>query len=166
MDNVKTLYVDGGVIYDGSAGGSTIGGTWGIVGTDENDEMVFEDSGFIKMTDRDTTNQHSEMAAAIYALEKMPLGWSGTLASDSKITLGRLFEGHRTKNLPQELVERARLALDRLGVITPKHLDGHPTKAQLKAGIGKRGNPVNKWQVRCDQLCNLAKEPYAMKKGT
>jgi ribonuclease HI len=164
MKNIKTLYCDGGVIWDGTNGASKIGGTWAYIATDEKDEMVLEASGFVKLEDRPTTNNHTEFIAATYALEAMPLGWSGTLASDSKITLGRLFEGEQTKNLPNELVERAQRALDRLGAVTPKHLDGHPTAAHLEAGIGKNGNPVSKWQDRCDKLCGDAKEPYALPK--
>ncbi len=164
MENVKQLFVDGGLIWDGSPGGSTIGGTWAWVAIDEQDELVSFDSGFISMPDRETTNNHTEFFATIKAMEAMDAGWSGTLSSDSKITLGRLFKGHNTKNLPNEWVVSARRALNRLGVVTPRHLDGHPTKDHLKAGIGKRGNPVSKWNVKCDLLCAEAKEPYALKK--
>lgn len=160
---ITTIFCDGGVIWDGSAGGSTIGGTWAWVGTDENDELIISESGFIKMEDRETTNNHTEFIAAVKALEAMDAGWSGTLACDSKITLGRLFNGDNTKNLPNEWIVRARKALERLSVVTPKHLDGHPTKAHLEAGIGKRGNPVSKWNLFCDSLCNEAKEPYKLK---
>jgi ribonuclease HI len=164
MNEVKHLYADGGVIWDGSAGGSSIGGTWAYCATDENDELLFSDSGFVKMEDRLTTNNHTEFIAAVKALESMEAGWSGVFACDSKITLGRLFDGDNTKNLPNIWIKRAKEALGRLGVITPMHLDGHATKAQLEAGIGKNGNPVSKWNSECDRLCNAAKEPYALKK--
>jgi ribonuclease HI len=165
MNKVKTLYCDGGVIWSGTHGGSSIGGTWAYCGVDENNELVISDSGFVKVeSPKGTTNNHTEFIAAVKALEAMDAGWSGTLACDSKITLGRLFEGSPTKNLPNEWVIRAKDALERLSVITPMHLDGHATKEQLKAGIGKNGNPVSKWNVECDKMCNEAKEPYAMKK--
>jgi ribonuclease HI len=164
MNEIKNLYCDGGVVYDGSAGGSSIGGTWAFVATDENDELVYYDSGFIKLDDRLTTNNHTEFYAAIMALEAMDAGWSGMFSSDSKITLGRLFEGDNTKNLPNEWIIRARKALDRLGVVTPRHLDGHPSKEHLRTGIGKKGNPVSEWQKKCDKLCGEAKAPYALKK--
>jgi ribonuclease HI len=165
MKNVKYLYSDGGVIYSGSPGGSTIGGTWAFVATDENDEFLFSKSGYIKVeSPKGTTNNHTEFVATVMALEEMDAGWSGTLACDSKITLGRLFEGNQTKNLPAEWVERAQKALNRLGVVTPKHLDGHASKAQLEVGIGKHGNPVSKWNNLCDDLCGEAKEPYKMEK--
>lgn len=160
MKNIKTLYCDGGVIWDGTPGSSKIGGTWAVVACDEKDEVIFEKSGFHKMEDRETTNNHTEFIAATYALESMDAGWSGTLASDSKVTIGRLFYGESVKNLPASYVTRAKNALERLGVVTPKHLDGHPTAAHLRAGIGKNGNPVSIHQKRCDNLCNLAKEPY------
>ena len=157
MKDVVILYTDGGVCYDGNHGGSRIGGTWAYCAVDINDELVISDKGFIKLEDRLTTNNHTEFLAAIMALEAMDAGWSGTLASDSKITLGRLFEGHNTKNLPEEWIERAEKALERLGVVTPQHLDGHPTKEHLRTGKGKRGNPVSKWNKVCDDLCNEAK---------
>jgi ribonuclease HI len=165
MNKVKHLYADGGVIWSGSPGGSAIGGTWAFVATDENDEYLFSDSGYIKVeSPKGTTNNHTEFVAAVMALEAMELGWSGILASDSKITLGRLFNGDNTKNLPNEWIERAKEALKRVGAITPKHLDGHATEKQLKAGFGKHGNPVSKWNNECDKLCNKAKEPYKMEK--
>lgn len=165
MKNVKTIYADGGVVYSGAPGGSSIGGTWAFVATDEKDDLLFSDSGFIKVeSPKGTTNNHTEFIAAVMALEAMELGWSGTLASDSKITLGRLFNGDNTKNLPDEWIDRAQEALNRLGVVTPFHLDGHATIQQLKVGIGKNGNPVSKWNNECDNLCNEAKEPYKLKK--
>lgn len=154
MKEIRTIYADGGVCGSGT---SQIGGTWAVCAVDENDELVWEKSGFHKVEAGTTSNQ-SEFLAAVVALESMELGWSGTLASDSQITLGRLFKGWSTKNLPLEYIERARRALARLGVITPLQLDGHPTKEQLKTGIGKRGNPVSKWNKRCDYLCGKAKE--------
>ncbi len=147
------LYCDGGVCFDGSHGASNFGGSWAFCAVDANDELLYSDSGFLQVEDRPTSNNHTEMYAAIMALESVPEGWSGTLYSDSKITLGRLFEGWRNKNLPEEYVLRAKNALIRLGKVQGKHLDGHPTKAQLEAGIGKRGNPVSKWNIFCDDLC-------------
>jgi hypothetical protein len=43
-----------------------------------------------------------------------------------------------------------------LGKVDYRHVDGHPTASQLKLGIGKRGNPVSKWNVMADELCNKA----------
>ena len=151
MENVTTLTTDGGVVGKNP---SDFGGTWAFVATDKDDNLVFYRSGFYQAVGQPTTNNHTEMFAAIMALESMPEGWSGTLVSDSQITLGRLFEGWRNKNLPNDLVTRAQKALKRLGTVKGNHVDGHPTKAHLEAGIGKRGNPVSKWNVVADQLCN------------
>jgi hypothetical protein len=40
-----------------------------------------------------------------------------------------------------------------LGRLEPILLDGHPTQAQLKAGVGKRGNPVSRFNAWCDLEC-------------
>jgi hypothetical protein len=41
----------------------------------------------------------------------------------------------------------------RLGTVVPVLLDGHPTQAQLAAGVGKRGHPVSAHNVACDRAC-------------
>lgn len=161
MKGIKTLYFDGGVIGSGT---SQEGGVWAFCAVDENDELVFYKSGFHK-TEGGTTNNHTEFIAAVNALEAMDAGWSGVLSGDSKITLGRLFEGWKCKNLPAEYVTRARMALARLGVVTPFHIDGHPTKAHLEAGVGKKGNPVSRWNKKCDDLCGEEKVKYAERKS-
>jgi len=149
---VENLYADGGVV---NRNPSDFGGTWAFVATDENDELLFSKSGFYQAPIGKTTNNHTELVAVLEALESMPDGWNGTLVSDSEITLGRVSKGWALKNVPSELVVRLRNVLQRLGKIKVKHVDGHPSKAQLASGIGKRGNPVSKWNVEADRLCNV-----------
>lgn len=150
-DAITHVYTDGGVV---GRNPSDFGGTWAFVAVDSNDQEVFRSSGFHKTQGQATTNNHTELIAVIEALEAMPEGWTGTIVSDSQITLGRVFSGWRMKNVPEEYVERLRVAKERLGKISGKHVDGHPTKAQLESGLGKRNNSVSKWNVLADQLCN------------
>lgn len=155
-NTVLNVYTDGGCVGKNP---SDIGITWAFCLTDENDEIVAEDFGFVRMNGG--TNNVAELYACVKALECLDAGWSGRLFSDSKITLGRLFEGWAMKGISKELADMAVTAVERLGAIVPVQVDGHPTKKQLAEGIGKRGNSVSKWNVRCDYLCNLAKEGAA-----
>jgi len=144
------IICDGGVVGKNP---SDFGGTYGWVAIDNEDEIVFQGSGFHKTEGQPTTNNHTEYIAAIHALEAMPVGWSGTFTSDSQITLGRLFSGWKTKNLPDEYVIRANKALKRLGKVTPKHVKGHVTKQEMEDGISKKGHAVSKWNDYVDDLC-------------
>lgn len=154
MDDLS-LYADGGVVGPNP---SAIGGTyaWCIV---ENDARVLGDAHFmsaaVARVQGGVTNNQSEMMALLKGLEQMPNGWSGTVYSDSIVTLGRLFRGYKWSNLPMWLHQRYRAQVARLNwaSITHVHLDGHPTRAQLASGIGKNGNPVSEHQMWCDQMC-------------
>ena len=149
---IARVYTDGGVV---GRNPSDFGGTWAFVAVNVEDEEVFSRSGFHQTEGQPTTNNHTELIAAIEALEAMPKGWAGTLVSDSEVTLGRIFNAWRMKNVPEDYVVRLRNALSRLGKVKGMHVDGHPSKAHLAAGIGKRGNPVSKWNVKADELCNM-----------
>lgn len=152
FDTGETLYADGGCVLKNP---SEIGITWAYCLVDADDKLIRSDYGFIAF--KGGTNNQAEMISCVIGMESLPLAWCGTLASDSKITLGRLFEGNAVKNLPLDYVKRAKAAMERLGVVEPKHLDGHATKKQLETGIGKNGNPTSKWNSECDRLANLAK---------
>lgn len=147
---IVALYVDGGLVGKNP---SDFGGSYAWALVDDKDELVKFGSGFVKTEDSPTTNNHTEMWAAIVGMEQLPDGWSGTLYSDSKITLGRLFRGERTKNLPTDYIVKFKQNLARLGNVKGCHLDGHPSKVHLETGTGKRGNPVSKWNKFVDQLC-------------
>lgn len=154
---ICSIYCDGGVVLKNP---SVIGGSWAYVYTDDQGVLT-EQSGFVMPGVWPTaelevvTNNFTEMLAACKALHFLPDGWNGTLYSDSKITLGRLFHSFKWHGIPDDLRLSARSELDRLGRITPVLLDGHPTKTQLLAGIGKRGQPVSAFNVRCDELCRI-----------
>lgn len=169
---IKAVFADGGVC---GRNPSIIGGTIGWVavtdggspaytngielgGIGNKDLLVKSHSEFIPFENLPVTNNHTEMLALISALEAMEDGWSGYAVSDSKITLGRIFENWKCENLPLDYIRRFVEVKNRLGILVPIHIDGHATKLQLATGIGKRGNSVSKWNVMCDYLCNEAKK--------
>lgn len=145
---VVALYADGGVIGKNP---SSIGGTWAWCGVDAEGR-----GGVVPAVEgRPVTNNHTEQIAITLALEAMPDGWSGTVYSDSMIALGRVFKGWATKNLPRNISARSAAAVARMGAIEAVLLQGHPTKADLAAGIGKkRGYPVSVHNVWCDRECS------------
>lgn len=149
---IVSLYADGGVILKNP---SAYGGTWAWTAVDEHDERFHRASGVVPATSsRLITNNHMEQIAIVLALEAMAEGWSGTVFSDSRIALGRVFEGWSGRNLPNNLAKRSALALARLGRVEFVNLQGHPTKLDLIRGIGaKRGLPVSKHNVWCDKEC-------------
>jgi ribonuclease HI len=154
------LYVDGGVV---GVNPSYIGGTyaWRQV---VDGEVIAEGSHFISATDarvQAVTNNQTEMLAMIKGLESLPDDWQGNVLSDSRITLGRVFLGWKWSNMPSWVHRRFQAVRARLlHFDTLEHtlLAGHPTKAQLEAGVGKRGHPVSIHNVWCDEACRLAGE--------
>jgi ribonuclease HI len=159
---INEIYTDGGVIKSNP---SPYGGTWAWCGVDAEGNRVIERGGFVESTNTvQITNNHTEQMAIVRALEEMPDGWSGTLYSDSKVALGRVFRNERTKNLPECVIRRTKVAMARMGQIKTVLLQGHPTKDDLARGWGKkRGLPVSKHNVWCDEECNRQKELFEAK---
>lgn len=155
------LYTDGGVIQKNP---STLGGTWAYTLLDSASRVIYEHSGVItpEMVEMPVvTNNLTELLAVVYGLELViaehPQALDGlTVYSDSRITLLRVFEAGRLNGVPAWLKRRLQTlqSTGQLARVRYVQLDGHPTKAQLEAGIGKRGNPVSVHNVRCDRLCN------------
>ena len=165
MSKPFDLYCDGGVLGHNP---SSIGGTyaWRHVSEDGNTRggsgvLTAEQSG------GPVTNNQTEMLALLKGLENCPSDWAGCIYSDSAVTLGRIFLGWKWKNIPSWMhllwqVQRHRLV--NWDLITYVQLDGHPTKAQLKSGIGKRGNPVSEHNVYCDEMCTAAGKEWMIEK--
>lgn len=158
-ENIVALYADGGVIKKNP---SPFGGTWAWCGVNAEGERVIEKYGAVPATEtRTISNNHTEQIAITLALEAMPEKWSGIVYSDSQIALGRVFKGWRENNLPKNIAVRSKQAVARLGRIETVLLQGHPTKEDLKNGIGKkRGFPVSEHNVWCDKHCNKAAEEF------
>lgn len=152
--NPVALYADGGVI---GSNPSKLGGTWAWCWVSASGERIRTGAGLVlpRTSLPLITNNVSEYVALVKGLESLPEGWSGTVYSDSQITLGRLFEQWRCTGLPAILVRQGAAAVARLdwANVKPVLLDGHPTRAQLLAGCGKRGNPVSAHNVWCDTAC-------------
>ncbi len=151
---LAAIYADGGCV---GSNPSLHGGVWAWCGVTAEGQMVVSDSGLILPGDVGMpaiTNNLSEYVALVRALEYLPDGWSGRVCSDSSVSLGRLFRGWKHTGIPPEWIGRARRAKQRLGDLTEVLHDGHPTKAQLASGIGKRGHPVSSFNVFCDRECN------------
>lgn len=151
---IVSLYCDGGVI---GSNPSAIGGTyaWRLIWDDGTTSgvgkvLLPQDVG------GPVTNNQTEMMALLEGLRRLPDYFVGTIYTDSQVTLGRVFQGWKWKNIPawmhkQYQEQRARFTYweDIKYVL----LDGHPTKQQLQAGVGKRGSPVSEHNVWCDHEC-------------
>lgn len=151
---ITAIFADGGCI---SRNPSPYGATWAFVHVDDAGRKTLERSGIYSQwpDTGEYTNNFAEFLAVVEALEHLPAGWRGDVCSDSAVTLGRFFEGWKLTGIPPWLARRGINARNRLDWTACRAvlLDGHPTKAQLAAGVGKRGNPVSAWNVRCDELC-------------
>ncbi len=154
----QELYVDGGVVQ---VNPSPIGGTYAWLLVDDGVRVkgcaYFMSAETAKLPV--VTNNQTEMMALIKGLSQLPNDWCGCIYSDSAITLGRAFSGWKWKNVPEWIQNRffaQRLRFIYWDRITYVQLDGHPTKAQLASGIGKRGNPVSIHNVWCDEACGKA----------
>lgn len=158
------LYTDGGVIGQNP---SAIGGTWAWCMVDAQGTLLRHASGWVNPVEMNTeavTNNHTELMALVLGLEALPETFAGTIYSDSWVSLQRVFLAAKLNNVPQWLIDRLQAIQrsGRLATLRFQLLDGHPTRAQLDAGIGKRGNPVSKWNVWCDEQCSaLAREVSA-----
>lgn len=158
------VYTDGGLIH---ANPSPIGGTWAACHVDADDQLVWSASGLILAEAGDpdlalVTNNQAEFRAMLAGLDALPDGWSGTVYADSAVTLARFSrpETAGLKGIPLDWRRRMALVLSRLGRLGFVLLDGHPSRAQLAAGVGKRGNPVSRWNVYVDRLCTETARGY------
>jgi len=160
MSEITAVYADGGLIGPNP---SAKGGTWAWCHVNSSGERVKERAGVVLPDElglEKVTNNISEMVALLRCIRNLPEGWSGTVYSDSQITLGRVFKGWDMEKCPSSIIVRALEYRRRLGRIIPVLLDGHPTKAQVTAGIGKRGNMCSEHNVWCDDACNRARKEW------
>ena len=158
MKDITAVYTDGGCI---GTNPSRIGGTWAYCLVDMAGERIVEASGVITPIQANVvavTNNLTELLALVYGLERLPLGWAGTVYSDSWVSLQRVFLAAKLRNVPPWLVQRlqALQKSGRLAEMKYELLDGHPTRAELLAGIGKRGHKVSEHNVWADEACQKA----------
>jgi ribonuclease HI len=158
------LFTDGGIR---GCNPSPLGGSWCWVLV-AGGLPVREASGFVTPADvglPTVTNNVTELLAAIRALEAAPDGWSGTLYTDSKITLYRVDQRRkgqkpaRMAGVPAWMRDALQTAKSRLGAYRVSLLGGHPTAHELNRGCREDGLPVSMWNVHCDRVCRrLAEE--------
>jgi ribonuclease HI len=160
---ITALYTDGGVI---GSNPSAIGGTYAYRVVDEDGSC--EGEAFVVASDRNrglglVTNNQTEMLAMLKGLKQLRSDFAGTIYSDSAVTLGRVFNGWKWNKIPmwmQAMYREERSRFQHWDQIQHVLLDGHPTRAQLAAGTGKRGHPVSEHNVWCDQACTEAGQRY------
>lgn len=174
---IASLFSDGGVVLKNP---SPIAGTWAFCGVDDHGFRVLEDGGFVLVNENEAvesrvigrsgttiTNNQMEWAAAMQAIECMEDGWTGTLHTDSIITIRNIQSVMERLNDPNALVptwmdwqwyRRVAMALRRLGKVELQHVKGHPTRVDLRRGYtvdenGARKYLVSPHQVWCDMEC-------------
>ena len=159
----QRLFADGGVI---GRNPSPLGGTFAYCVADGG-VRVLESSGVVRPSDLGTecvTNNNTELLALLEALERLTRqGWKGEVLSDSKVALGWVFDGYKLDRVPPPLAVRVvKLRKSRaLSGISWTLLQGHPTKADLEAGVGaKRGLPVHEHNVWADKTCRRLAEEF------
>jgi ribonuclease HI len=158
---MKELYCDGGVV---GRNPSPVGGVFAWCRV-ENGFRVQECVSAVRPADVGSpavSNNNTELLALLDGIEGLPQGRTGRVNSDSQCALGWVFLGWSQEKIPAPL--RARLVAlrksGRLSGLEWRLLQGHPTQADLAAGIGKkRGLPVSVHNQWCDQACTArAKE--------
>ncbi len=158
-----SLYADGGVIGKNP---STIGGTWAFRILNECGTPICERSGAITPAEcylPAVTNNLTEMLAVVSGLRIFPSNWRGVIYSDSQITLGRLFGSWKWTGIPPWLHKQFAAEARRLVYWTQiKYilLQGHPTAAELEAGVGHTGRPVSEHNQWCDRECGRIAKQY------
>lgn len=176
MNPVAALYSDGGLL--GKNGDDGLLGVYCWVQVSTRGEYLRHDTGTVlhAFDGRPIENNLVELVALLRGLRSLPDGWSGRVFSDNKNALGWTFPAfqdgqgarrgdYKTNGVPTALRSYIHCTRRRLGRIEAMLLDGHPTRAQLAEGWGKRGNPVSEWNAWCDAHCNAHKLVHSLTVG-
>lgn len=153
---MNNLYCDGGLL---SANPSSQGGAWAWCQVDPFGKMATSKSSIVIPADiglPTVTNNLTELLAAVEGMSSLPDGWSGTIFTDSQVTLLRIQQSIRQASLsgiPKWLAITLAGEKHRLGAYDVVLLGGHPTKRELLEGLTKKGVPCHKWNVWCDLEC-------------
>lgn len=175
-EDIVALFPDGGVMPAPKpfpASRSPYGGVWAFCGVDMAGRHIVEASGYVPAAGtggalETVTNNMTEFIAAAAALEAVPVGWTGYILPDSHVTIGRLFDGNKTKGLPAAWVNKALARLSALEYVKPVLLQGHPTRIELAQGFGEKHGmklPVSIHNVWADDTCGLVKKKVCQRLG-
>jgi ribonuclease HI len=158
--NVWAVYSDGGCV---KVNPSPHAGTWAVVYVDMTGREIGHAAGYLVPDEGTVENNLMETFAALVGLEVLPDGWAGTLYTDNLNALRRITTPRGTSfNGPaHELRERCCYVRDRMPDMTGQLLCGHPTRAELESGRGKRGYPVSVHNVRANALCDETAANFA-----
>lgn len=160
----EQLFCDGGVVGENTRG-KVKAGTWAYRLVSQG-VVIREMSGVIlpeQVAPCEMSNNITEFLALVKGMMILPFDWRGTIWSDSKVTLGRVFCKWALTNIPDWLWSECINHKARLVHWNQIHyglLDGHPTKEQLAAGVGKRGHPVSPHNVWCDRACKQVSDTF------
>ena len=167
MGLITRLYADGGLVGRNPAQV----GTWAWIATTQSldgpEVEVASDAGLLHCTRLGAariTNNNSEIWALLQGVTR-----TGTLPdlilTDSRTAMGMVAGWYSTKSQPADLAERVEFVRARFPALssdsTWRLLQGHPTKEDLIAGVGKKRKlPVSAWNQLCDQRCNEVRRLY------
>lgn len=149
----ETLYADGGVV---GRNPSRIGGVIAFCLVDASGKRIRHASKFLTPEEIGVpfvTNNQTELLAILHGLQSLPDRWRGTVCSDSLVTLHRLEKQRRFLGIPPATVLAWVEEIHRTGPLLTLLVSGHPTRAELAAGVSTRGHPVSEHNVWCDQKC-------------
>ncbi len=158
---VAEVYADGGCA---GANPSPHAGLWAWRHVNAGSGVVAEASGVIvPEIGKSISNNVTEFAALLFALEALPHHWTGKVFTDSGVTLMRFRDpaGVKMKGVPGEYLTRLSNLRRFLGRLDFVLLGGHPTRAELGAGRRKDGKPVSIHNVWADQECGRQARIYA-----
>ena len=157
MNEPARIYTDGGVVKKNP---SVLAGTWAWCWVDSLGKRTCWQSGVIEADERypdGISNNITELAAALLALESAPAGWSGCLCTDSEITARRIRLARSgstlSSSVPMQLQRRLSWAINQVGNFSIQRLAGHPNQQELAAGCKRNGDPVSEHNVFCDVQC-------------
>lgn len=134
----ESLFTDGGTVGKNP---SPYGATWAFVTVDAGkDVRVHDDCGVITPGQFNWThvsNNLAELYALVMGLNHVPPGWSGTLYTDSNVTIQRVRMARGGKRrgcvpgVPSPVLEEFYAAVNRAGHFMCVLLAGHPDRHQL-----------------------------------
>lgn len=174
LNRVRELYCDGGLMKKNP---SSIGGSWAFCGVDSERKLLIAYADIVVCKESQIiSNNTTETIAICKALELMPIGWDGTIISDSKVALTRTFSNPKFTGCPGNVRIRLKEAFNRLKVKNYIHVAGHPIITELKGEFGfdnetnlplsrklsdsGKQMPCSKHNAYVDALCNQVMKEY------